>query len=345
MGLLGISAPGFAARATLHGCGQLKFTMVVLMCSGLLDAFAKAHPGECERRGGEVFVTVEAAQQLVDEAEAVGIAVLGLEGFVIGDATYPALSRIADFSAMPEFHESDVVRWSCAEARRLLAGPWSVRPEGLEDQIHSKAEGRHMICLVFQETDRAGFGATFAAGSTRDDAVEPVPLVVVVEALRALEGLTFWDGGRGADMKMFAFGSPRLVPRRNGEVSVGQFALHLQCPWRLTQHGVLITSHEDITLPVSAHSGGASSDSRGGNRCDEAVERLFAASKFSVVGTSCHQLSEVAIACSDGLALQISVDDASTEQWRLFEPAEVPGQGKDHLVVERIDGHLVAAWE
>lgn len=65
--------------------------------SRLLEAFARAHPGECERSGGEAFVTVEGALDLVDQAERQGVAVLGLEGFVIGDRLFPALSRIADW--------------------------------------------------------------------------------------------------------------------------------------------------------------------------------------------------------------------------------------------------------
>jgi hypothetical protein len=313
------------------------------MGSQLLEAFAEAHPNECERRGGEVFVSVEAALRLLDEVERLGVAVLGLEGFVIGEATYPALSRIADFSRTPEYLQPDFARWSCAEARRVLVGPWSTRPQGQADQIHSDAEGRHMISIVLQDADPGSRDAGAAQGSDEDDAPVPVPLSAVAEALQELEGLTFWDGGRAADMKMFAFGSPRELPRRGGGVTVGQFALHLQCPWRLTQNGVTLTSHEDIA--ASTGSGGSASADRATNRCDEVIERLFASGAFTVVGASCQPLSDLTIACTNGLVLEVRVDADNAEQWRLFEPAEVPGQGLDHLVVERIDGDLIAAWE
>ena len=118
---------------------------------GVLDDFARSYPEAVESRGGETYVLASVAQELVDRAEAAQVGILGMEGFLIGRQTYPALSRIADFSrdgreTLPRF-----VEWSCSEARRILAGPWLSPPSGAEDQIHPDAEGRHMIAFVFAD--------------------------------------------------------------------------------------------------------------------------------------------------------------------------------------------------
>jgi len=112
--------------------------------AGLLEQFAIAHPGGVTRRGGETFVEAELVVLLVDEAQRRGIAILGLEGFLIDDeSVYPSLSHVADFSgAEPE------EAW--AAARALLAGPWS-SPPAPDDQINSSARGRYMLAVVLAD--------------------------------------------------------------------------------------------------------------------------------------------------------------------------------------------------
>jgi hypothetical protein len=101
-----------------------------------------------ERRGGEIFVAASAAGDLINEAESSGIGILGMEGFIIGEATYPALSRIADFSGGDNQRRPDFVAWSCRQARQLISGPWRSAPDGNVDQIHPHAAGRYMISFV-----------------------------------------------------------------------------------------------------------------------------------------------------------------------------------------------------
>jgi hypothetical protein len=66
----------------------------------LIEDFADRNPDLAERRGGEIYVDASAASDLINEAESSGIGILGMEGFIIGEATYPALSRIEDFPRM-----------------------------------------------------------------------------------------------------------------------------------------------------------------------------------------------------------------------------------------------------
>ena len=111
---------------------------------GVLDDFAAARPEAVLRPGDEWFVAAEAAPDLVAEAYRQGVKVLGLEGFLIdGASTYPALSRIADFS-------SDRPEVANRRALDLLSGGWSSPPTSV-DQISSLASRRHMIAVVLDE--------------------------------------------------------------------------------------------------------------------------------------------------------------------------------------------------
>jgi hypothetical protein len=118
---------------------------------GLLEDFAKRNPHLVEKRGREIFIDASAAGDLINEAESSRVGILGIEGFIIGDATYPALSRIADFSMDDNNRRPDFVAWSCREARRLISGPWESPPAGNADQIHPDAAGRHMVAFVLDD--------------------------------------------------------------------------------------------------------------------------------------------------------------------------------------------------
>jgi hypothetical protein len=108
----------------------------------LVDAFAAARPGAVVRRGSEAYIAIEDATDFIDEADLSQFRILGLEGFMVSDAfVYPALSRIADFSAIRAVGES------AAAARALVTGSWR-SPPGPHDQISREATGRHMVVVV-----------------------------------------------------------------------------------------------------------------------------------------------------------------------------------------------------
>jgi hypothetical protein len=111
----------------------------------LIEEFVAKRPNDTIRRGGETFLSVDAVRDLIEEAARRGVKVLGLEAFVISDATvYPALSRIADLSAASASDAAD-------EAKRLLEGAWATAPT-TEDQLHSDASGRYMLAVVLDQT-------------------------------------------------------------------------------------------------------------------------------------------------------------------------------------------------
>jgi len=64
--------------------------------------------------------------------------------------------------------------------------------------------------------------------------------------LKALVGLPLSASYRAADMRMFDFG--RMHKMGAGEV--GEYALHVQCPWRLETKSRVITGRHDLFKPA-----------------------------------------------------------------------------------------------
>src|SRR5262245_30789476 len=70
----------------------------------------------------------------------------------------------------------------------------------------------------------------------------------VIAVLSQIIGLPLTAARRAADMRTFQFGSLRPVERG----SVGDFALHVQCPWRIEGPGGIVTGRLDLWEPAEA---------------------------------------------------------------------------------------------
>src|SRR6516162_3809503 len=68
----------------------------------------------------------------------------------------------------------------------------------------------------------------------------------VIAALSQIIGLPLTSARRAADMRTFQFGTLRPVDRG----SVGDFALHVQCPWRIEGPDGIVTGRLDLWDPV-----------------------------------------------------------------------------------------------
>lgn len=70
----------------------------------------------------------------------------------------------------------------------------------------------------------------------------------VIAALSQIIGLPLTEAGRAADMRTFEFGTLRPGDRGG---SVGDFALHVQCPWRIERPDGIVTGRLDLREPVT----------------------------------------------------------------------------------------------
>jgi len=64
-------------------------------------------------------------------------------------------------------------------------------------------------------------------------------------------GLPLWASGRGADMQWFAFGNQRQVVGHSGTSrAVGDYSLHVQCPWRIVRGDAIVVGSRDLYYPA-----------------------------------------------------------------------------------------------
>src|ERR1043166_8085691 len=81
------------------------------------------------------------------------------------------------------------------------------------------------------------------------DAHQPTTRQQLIAALSQIIGLPLTAARRAADMRTFQFGTLRPVDRG----SVGEFTLHVQCPWRVEGPGGIVTGRLDLWEPVEGN--------------------------------------------------------------------------------------------
>jgi hypothetical protein len=145
-------------------------------------------------------------------------------------------------------------------------------------------------------------------------------------AMSALAGLPLWALGRAADLAWFEFGERRTVRTHLGnEKQVGDYALHIQCPWRITRGDKIITGRGDIfcTPEESDLPTPEDFDWQTGNRFDRIVVELFEqrSGQFTVHSVQVGEAGSLAIVLDDGYKLEVFPHDSeSGEHWRFFKP-------------------------
>jgi hypothetical protein len=154
----------------------------------------------------------------------------------------------------------------------------------------------------------------------------------IQNAVGVLVGMPLWSLGRAADLAWFEFGSRRSVQGWKGKgKEVGDYALHIQCPWRIRIGNSIVVGRGDIfcTPEETSKPTPTDFDWQKGNRFDRVVLELFEneSRQFTVQAGEAGSLS---IGLEGGYKLEIFPHDSeSDEHWRFFKPhAEEP-----HFVV------------
>ena len=154
------------------------------------------------------------------------------------------------------------------------------------------------------------------------------PLNAQVEsALSVLVGRSLWSSGRAADLEWFQFGQRRRVKNYRGESKeVGEYALHVQCPWRIRQTNRVVVGSHDLCYPANASGArpeGFDWQPQGSNKRDERIGELFQGEtrQFMVREITVGQAGSFAVLLDEGYALEVFPTDSSVdEHWRIFKP-------------------------
>jgi hypothetical protein len=144
-------------------------------------------------------------------------------------------------------------------------------------------------------------------------------------AVASLVGLPLWSSGRAADLQWFAFGDRRTITTSNGkEREVGEFALHVQCPWRIVCDDKIVVGSADLHYPADETAEVPEDDWDGVvTRRDRRVSALFESGRrfFTVKQVDVGDAGALRIALDEGYALEIFPQSSvNNEDWRLFRP-------------------------
>jgi hypothetical protein len=135
-------------------------------------------------------------------------------------------------------------------------------------------------------------------------------------------------------MAMFHFGERRPTTTVRGEpTQIGEYALHVQCAWRITSGDTVVTARRDLYYPADGSEPTDDFDwEHAPNRQDKVLDDVFRQQKIAPVVQRIEvaEAARLHIALSFGFALDIMPDDSTAgEHWRLF----VPRLDEPHFVV------------
>ncbi len=138
-----------------------------------------------------------------------------------------------------------------------------------------------------------------------------------------------WGSGRAANLQWFQFGERRLVSDRKGRPKeVGEWALHVQCAWRICDSREIIVGSADRFVPKDSADDkreGFDWDRPGVNLCDHRISQLAEECfPLSVQAVDAARLGTFRITFEEGFALEVFADSSRVggyaESWRLFRP-------------------------
>jgi hypothetical protein len=151
----------------------------------------------------------------------------------------------------------------------------------------------------------------------------------IEQVLQVLVGMPLWCAGRAGDLEWFHFGGRHaVVDQRYGLKVVGDYALHVQCSWRIVGTAGIIVASQDRYYPAGDPDQVSEDfewDQSGANRCDERISLFFAERKQNplvVESVQADHIGSFSLTLSDGYVFEVFPDDSlEGEHWRLFQPA------------------------
>jgi hypothetical protein len=157
------------------------------------------------------------------------------------------------------------------------------------------------------------------------------------DALQMLVGQPVVETHRAVDMQMFSFGElSETGDRRGMPRTTSQFALHIQCPWRIVCAGQVLVGYQDLRYPRAGEPDSERFDPDRPHTTlrDELLETFFSSrgdKERVVIEANATDTGDLRLSFSGGCVLQAFPDSAAhgREYWRVFE---VDGE---HFVAER----------
>lgn len=137
-------------------------------------------------------------------------------------------------------------------------------------------------------------------------------------------------------MAMFQFGAEHTEMSRGESRMFGDYALHVQCPWRIVRDGVILVGYSDMRVPPVGSDPKAFDPNDGRSRRDDLTDEFerHGSDAHAVTSLEAARIGDLRLTLADGCVVEIlpdfaSAEDDTYEYWRLFEP----GSETQHFVV------------
>jgi hypothetical protein len=163
----------------------------------------------------------------------------------------------------------------------------------------------------------------------------------IKQRLGPLLGLRLAIARDAGNMKNFQFG--KIRPHPSGKGTIGDFALHVQCPWRLVTNDGILTGSADYYEPAVESEEVDVDDGRSGNLQLKRLGEVFRtydqetrslindADALIVAAIHSDRLGGIVLDFSGGFRLEVFPNGSRGEDWRFFSPKK---EDQDHFVVE-----------
>lgn len=149
---------------------------------------------------------------------------------------------------------------------------------------------------------------------------------VIIAELGKLVGLKLQDAGRASNLFWLGFGDMFPIIRRGKTKVSAEYALHIQCSWRITLNNKIVVASRDFYSPSSEWDGDIEDfdwDMQDKNRFDERIKTFIKdKGRLQVKNIESDDIGGLKVFLSDGYKLEAfpdsSEDDDQGEHWRFF---------------------------
>lgn len=154
--------------------------------------------------------------------------------------------------------------------------------------------------------------------------------------LNKLIGFQLTSTSRAANMECFKFGHLEKQGKGGGSIQIGQFALHIQCPWRISDGTAILVGYFNMYEPKDQYQEVEEPfnwDTVGGNIRDYRLQELIRTKELIVQSVQGDSLGGFDLFFSSGIVLSVfpasSLIDEYAEYWRLLDNCYPQ---KEHIV-------------
>jgi hypothetical protein len=160
---------------------------------------------------------------------------------------------------------------------------------------------------------------------------------IIMQKIQQLVGFEFTKTTRATNMECFQFGIRFRIDCKGIERQIGEFGIHLQCPWRITKVNILLVGSDDVAEQpdeTAEYVENFDWDVQGGNLRDVKLKQFLESGKYTVQSVDTDHVGGFELIFNNDVRLTVfstlSSKSEYSEYWRLLDNRD---EDKGHFVV------------